>query len=349
MYPIYIRSSSYGSYSLCPHKTYLSYTLGLEENSGKSAAMGNVYHKVMEHIAKAKLMYQQTGLTGGWDVGDEYIGEFIVKDLFNNEFLAPLTKKSFEYYKGITPYLKWMPADLVNILEWVNRSLVENGGMNDPRKKNIVAVEQFFDFEIQKDWAKYDYDIDGKKISGYLRMKGTMDLVSQIDEDHYEVLDYKSGKHRSDFATGEEKTFEKLQTDPQLLIYYYACRTLFPDIKYFDFSIYFVNAGGLFTLCFNDESLEKAEEVIRDRFIEMKNDKKPRLLSPSKKEREKGNYKCYNCCHFQKFKQPGTDLSICEFYQSEIKEKGLEQVTKENCNWESFGVYGDGGGRKKEE
>ena len=347
MLNVYLRSSSYSSWSLCEHKTFLSYTLGLPEDPGKAATLGNVYHKTMEHIAKCKLLYQSTGEKGGYNVGDEYIGEFIPKDIFDNEeIIYPLCQKSFIYYKGLTPHLKWSDKDLVTVLGWVNKSLTENKGIYDPRKKQIEFVEKFFDFEIDEPWAEYQYQIGDREIKGKLALKGTMDLVTKIDDDHYEVLDYKSGQHRSDFSTGEEKTYTKLQTDPQLLIYYYACRKIFPNIKYFDFSIYFLNAGGMFTLCFDDESLELSKNLIKSRFEEMKENQNPRLLEPTKKGREKGNYKCYNCCSFQKNKQPGTDLSICEFFQLEIQSKGLDKVTEEYCNWDKLLTYGDGGGRK---
>lgn len=345
-----MRSSSYGSYKLCEHKTFLSYTLGISEDPGKAATMGNVYHKVMEHIALSKLKCQETGEVGGWNIGDEYIGEFVPKDIFNNdEMIYPLCKKSLEYHHQIAPKVKWANKDLETVYEWATRSITESNGNNDPRNKNILFVEKYFDFEIKSPWAEYHYKIGDREIKGNLALKGTMDLVTKIDDDHYEILDYKSGQHRSDFATGEEKTHKKLQTDPQLLIYYYACRHIFPDINYFDFSIYFLNAGGMFTMCYDDDSLQMAEDLIRYKFEEMRDNQNPSLLEPTKKGREKGNYKCYNCCSYQKNKQPGTDLSICEFFKNEIEQKGLDLVTEQHCNWESFGVYGDGGGRKKEE
>ena len=76
----------------------------------------------------------------------------------------------------------------------------------------------------------------------------------------------------------------------------------------------------------------------------------PELLSPTRVMREKKDYRCYNCCSFQKYKWKDTGLSICEYFQSEIKDKGLDVVTAEHCDWNKFGAYGDGGGRsdKKE-
>ena len=43
------------------------------------------------------------------------------------------------------------------------------------------------------------------------------------------------------WATGEEKTQEKLEIDPQLMIYYYAVNKLYPEIDNCIVTIYFIN------------------------------------------------------------------------------------------------------------
>lgn len=342
-----MRSSSYGSYNLCQHKTFLNYVLGLPDVSGKAADMGNIFHKVMECLALGKLKHQQTGQVGGWNIGDDYIGEFIPENIYDNKILSKLTKMSFDYYASISK-CSFTNADLTKSIKWANNAVDFQNGMFDPRKREVMAVEQYFDFEIPDQWARYDYTIGDKVISGNLSIKGTIDLILKVEDDHLEILDYKSGK-REDFATGEEKTFEKLQVDPQLLIYFYACRKIFPNIKYFDFTIYYINHGGPFTMSFDDDSYVLAEKIIRKRFEEMKANNSPKLLCPTREQREnKKNFKCFHCCDYNKNKQPGTDLSICEFFQQEIKTYGIDKVTEDYCDWDKLGKYQDGGGRKAE-
>lgn len=342
-----MRSSSYGGYNVCEHKTFLNYVLGLPDVSGKAADMGNIFHKVMECLAIGKLKHQETGEVGGWNIGDNYIGEYIPTDIFDNSNLNNLCQLSFDYYKSISK-AQFTKGDLKKSIEWLYKAVELQNGMFDPRNREILAVENYFDFEIDKPWAAYDYKIGDKRIQGNLALKGTVDLILKVDDDHLEILDYKTGS-RKDFATEEVKTYNKLQKDPQLLIYYYACRHIFPHIKYFDFTIYYVNDGGPFTMCFDDDSFELAERVIQKRFEEMRDNESPKLRSPTREQREnKKNFKCFYCCDYNKNKHPGTDLSICEFFQKEIETKGLEIVTAEHCDWDKLGKYQDGGGKKAE-
>ena len=38
--------------------------------------------------------------------------------------------------------------------------------------------------------------------------------------------------------------------------YYYAIKNLYPNIRYVIFSIYFINDGGPFSVCFDDSDME---------------------------------------------------------------------------------------------
>ncbi len=335
----------YGSYDMCPHKTFLSYGLGLHEAGNKKAELGNVLHKVCECLALAKKHYQDTGEIGGFDVGDEYIGVFKPDDIYDPHVVTKLTQMSHIYHASISEHI-WTNDDLITTLGWMDKVVTFQNGAFDPRNKKIAHVEKFFDFELEHDWAKYDYKIGDKQITGSLGLKGTVDLIMDAGDSHYEVLDYKSGK-RLNWATGEEKTYEKLQTDPQLLLYYYACCRILPDVENFDFTIYYVNDGGPFTMCFDEEHKVLAEELIKKRFLEMKNEQHPRLISPTRQAREK-NFRCKRLCHFAKTNQPGTDVSICEFFQEKIKASSADEVMAEYGDLDKIGVYGDGGGRKAE-
>ena len=65
-------------------------------------------------------------------------------------------------------------------------------------------------------------------VQGQLAIKGTIDLVTKINDDTIEVVDWKTGR-RMDWATGEVKDYKKLESDPQLLLYYYAISKLYPE------------------------------------------------------------------------------------------------------------------------
>ena len=59
-----------------------------------------------------------------------------------------------------------------------------------------------------------------KKIDGKLSIKGTMDLIVDIDSSTIEIVDYKTGR-RLDWSSGQEKTFKKLNNDKQLIKFYF--------------------------------------------------------------------------------------------------------------------------------
>ena len=341
MLTTYLRSSIYSSYDICEHKTFLTYFLGLKEDGNKKAELGNVMHKVCECLAAAKLKHQQTGKIGGFNVGDEYIGKIRPKNIFDDSMIDTLCKMSHDYHSSISIH-DWTDEDCVMVREWLQKIITLQNGAFDPRKKQVAHVEKYFDFQIDQDWARYEYDVGGKKIEGQLALKGTVDLIMEVDSDHYEVLDYKSGK-RLNWATGEEKTYDYLQTDPQLLIYYYACRKIFPDIKHFDFTIYYINHGGPFTMSFDDYHYHLAEELIKERFLEMKKNQYPKLLSKTRSD-----FRCKYLCDFAKKNYPGTEISICEYFHNKVKESSADGVLANYADLSKIGEYGDGGGRKSE-
>lgn len=328
---------------MCEMQFYLKYVLCLEDKSGKKAELGNVFHKVMECLAKGKLKYQETGLVGGYDIGDEYIGEFIPEDIFDNRILSKLCKLSHQYYSSISEHV-WTDKDLILVIGWVKQAVEYSHGSMDPRNSEVLFVEKYFDFEIDRPWAKYSFKIGDKLVEGNLALRGAVDLIMKIDDDTIEVLDYKTGK-RLDWATGQEKTHEKLKKDPQLLLYFWALRQVLPNIKHFIFTIFYVNDGGAFTMSFDDESYKLAEKLIKDKFEYIKNLEKPALISDTNEKRQK-NFRCKSLCHFAKNNHPGTEMSICEFFQNKIIEDGIEKVTHEHTNWKKFGQYQDGGGQK---
>ncbi|MAJ03272.1 MAG: hypothetical protein CMH03_00685, partial [Marinovum sp.] len=122
---------------------------------------------------------------------------------------------------------------------------------------NVVDPEPHFDIPIEEDWAKYEYEMpNGEVIEGRLAIKGTIDLVTKIDDDTIEVIDWKTGR-RLDWATGQEKDYKKLTTDAQLLLYNYAISKLYPDYKQAIMTIFFVKDGGPFSMCFDKEDQDK--------------------------------------------------------------------------------------------
>ena len=167
----FMRSSLYNQWDFCQQSTALQYMFGFGSETGKKACMGTIVHKVLQILADQKLAIQNKLE----EFTDEELGRFHVDriDIDN------LTSAAFNYYKSIEKHLVLVNLDLEACKSCVHKALKYSNGLVDPRNKEIVATEQFFDFEINQPWAKG------------LRMKGTVDLVVKSTDDLYEVIDYK--------------------------------------------------------------------------------------------------------------------------------------------------------------
>jgi hypothetical protein len=278
----YFRSSSYNTHSLCEQQYFLEYVLGWRGPSGQKADKGTIVHKVLEILAVIKQAQQDKKDV----VVDDVVGNLNTKE-YN---LNTIIEQVYKYYSDSSSHHKWSAKDYKDCHAWVYKAIEFNNGMFDPRNRNILCPEQHFDFEIKKNWAKYSFDTSEGKLSGNLALKGTIDLITLVDDNTIEVIDWKTGR-RLDWATGKEKTQEKLENDPQLRIYHYAIKHLFPHIEHIIFSIYFINDGGPFSICFDDSDLNKTENMLRDKFEVIKNTKKPRLHK---------SWMCSKLCHFGK-------------------------------------------------
>lgn len=179
----YLRSSSIGTLSFCEQKYFLSYVLGFKDKTNKKAVMGSIMHKALEILGLSKIA--QTNNESKVNIDD--IGILSVNQCNDIDLI---TTKAFEFYQRNTPELNFTNEDLNTCIKWVYKAIQYNEGSMDPRNQNIKEVEVFFDIEIQKDWAWYEYKIGNQEINGFLSLKGTVDVL--VDEgDIYHIQDYK--------------------------------------------------------------------------------------------------------------------------------------------------------------
>jgi hypothetical protein len=137
---------------------------------------------------------------------------------------------------------------------------------------------------------------------------------------------------RLDWATGEEKTYGKLCSDPQLLLYNYAISKLFPQYKQSIMSIFFIKDGGPFSMCFDKADEKKFLEMLKERFLDIKKNEKPQPISPNRE-----SWKCTKLCHYCKNKWPETDQNMCIYIENSIKTKGMDQTIKD-CTRSGFDI-----------
>lgn len=307
---------------MCPQQYFISYILGIPERTNKKAEKGTMTHKVLETLANMKHCIQD----GRESFNDDALGKIDVnqRKMMDPEFVHTLCDAAFYHYKNKSPN-DFGRMDQNDIHEWVFSTLQSFDGAYDPRFRNIVRAEKHFDFAIDEDWAHYDYEdpVTGQKISGQLRMKGTIDLTTQWSDKVYEIIDWKTGK-RIDWGTGEEKDFHKLSHDPQLSIYHYALHKLYPDIDTFVMTIHYINDGGPFTLCYERRDIPKTLEMLRGRMTEIQETKRPRLKSVSGR-----HFFCNKICHYGKNKcENNPEKTICRNIRDETLKLGIDEVTR---------------------
>lgn len=314
---------------MCEQQYFIEYVLGIRSPSNKKADKGTIVHKVLEILACIKLAQQNEEK----EINDDVIGKINVKKYSLNT----ITEKVYAYYTKQFTYHEWELKDYKDCHTWINKAIAFNDGMFDPRNRTILQPEQHFDIEIKKPWAKFKYNHQGESLEGYLAIKGTIDLITKVDDNTIEIIDWKTGR-RLDWATGEEKTPEKLQNDPQLKIYHYAVSQLYPDIDHVMVSINFINDGGPFTICYDKSDLESTEEMLRKKFEIIKNTQIPRLSK---------TWKCNKLCHFGKTTFENSNIlptieyrdneatpkdkfmTKCEQIKHDIQLKGVKNVVDE--------------------
>jgi len=330
MYANYFRSSSMNGYDMCEMQYFISYNLGIHGGSGKAANKGTVIHKVMEILAGLKLYEQENPKKRKLILDDDAVGEIKINksELRTQEFVDRMLEECYEYYTSKCEK-DYTNADWKFCVEWLNEALTFKDGRYDPRNQEIFKPEQHFDIEIKEDWAKLDQVLpDGTKMTGYLSLKGTIDLVVKEDENTLQVIDYKTGA-RKNWATGEEKDYEYLDQDPQLLLYYYALRKMYPEYNII-MTIYFIRDGGAFSFCFDDEHEEIFMEKLKKKYTQVLENDLPSCVKYSNKIMADGKPEKNKCfmCRYGKENWPGTNTRICDFVEASVKYVGLDETMK---------------------
>lgn len=328
----YIRSSSYNNYAYCQMQYFITYVLGHQSDSGKKAELGTIVHKVMEVLAKLKKFAQDNPKKLKLCIQDEAVGEINIKksELCTAKFIDDLLQKSYNFYTSESKN-SFSKADQNDCLKLVWDTLSYNDGQFDPRYRKIVAAEPHFDIPIDEDWAFYEYEVNGEMIKGQLAIKGTIDLVTESSDGIIEVIDWKTGR-RLDWATGEEKTYEKLCSDPQLLLYNYAISKLFPEYKQSIMSIFFIKDGGPFSMCFDKADESRFLNMLKERFKDIQKNNTPKPISEDRQ-----GWKCTKLCHYCKNNWPGTDTNMCIHIENVLKTKGMDEAIKQ-CTKPGFDI-----------
>lgn len=351
-----LRSSSLSQYvDFCEQQYYINYVLGHDSPPNLKADCGSISHLVLEWIAMLKLQYDERRetlslKTGAIDfefhrdklyevttLSDEDVKK-INKSRINKQIYLPsaqmlpgqerygsfvvntLINAAYKYFSEVvTPTHNWTKATYKQVWNCTWMTLEQFNRVYDPRFSKIISPEKKFEFDIEKDWAKYEYFLHGKKINGYLKLKGTIDLVVEVDENTIEIRDYKYGR-MFNWGQNKPKDYESLQKDKQLMFYYYAAKKIFPQYENIMITIIFVRDGGPVTVCFDDSDYNEVESMVKETFLKVKNNEEPRLLDPTYRD-----HRCNKFCAFYKKQVDGKPL--CAYIKDSIDTYGIQHTT----------------------
>ena len=286
----YIRSSSFATHEMCPMKYFAEYVLGWTGETGKAAAQGTIVHKVMEVLAHIKLAEQQGK--------DYFIDDIAGKQTRDTLDIDQLLEVIYEHYTNDADHLIWGPAEFKKCKLWTTMALEFNKGQMNPLNQEIVIPEQHFDIEIKADWGKYTVIEEGIEVTKQLRLKGTIDLITKVNDTTNEIIDYKSGI-RKNWGTGEVKEYGDFYKDFQLRLYHYAHTVLFPNVQNVLITIYYIKDGGPFTIAFGRSDIPETLDMIREKFEAIRDTETPQV-----------NYgpPCKTFCHLGKQTFEGTNV-----------------------------------------
>lgn len=310
----YLRSSSYSTWDMCPLSYYLQYTTGHAQKPNYKTVKGSIVHLTLETLAICRKIAQQ----GGNTYHDEIFGTLnfeIVNGIlhFTNTTINLISDSSYNHFSSHVDYYAWKEKDRIDCQDWTFNLINLQDGEYSPLKREVIDSERQFDFELTEDWAKFDYD----GIKGQLSLKGTIDNISKIDDETYEIIDYKTGR-RWNWAKNTEKTFESLMSeDMQFRMYHLAIADMYPNIKDFLITVIYMNDGGAITLAFGEKDKIKTKEMLRKRFETIKNTTIPRANK---------TWKCKAFCYYYKNTFKGTHVPVgVEHRSGQLTKRGEKQ------------------------
>lgn len=275
----YLRASSANTYLDCPFKFFLHFVVGFTSNPGKKAVLGTAAHWVLELLGKAKK-------TNHYLLGDKYSDYKYLTEIV----WARILKQH--------PEFTFTKADHKFVLDQVESVVFSK---YNPLRMKILKTEHQFQIQVQRSGFYYHHanEITDQIHQGFMELRGTIDLITEFDEDTIEVIDYKTGQ-RTDWITGEVKEFDKFFSDLQLRMYDLATSQLYAKYKNRLLTIIFTRDGGPFTVSFNTQDWEHSLAEFRKIFQRIKDDKLPsRLLDDPTKGLSR--WKCNYVCQFGKY------------------------------------------------
>jgi hypothetical protein len=296
----YLRASSIKTYEGCQFQFFLDSILEIPSGSGKKALLGTIVHHVLEIMARATKLGHKDGLL---------LDHVKLLDICWKRYKIENTGK-IELADG---------ADKKFCLKSIEKVL---GTKYDPRNLKVLHTERQFRIPLTLPGFTFEYyDVLSKKTTaGNYEIRGTIDLITKLDDQTLEIIDWKTGSRKS-WETGELKEYDYFASkDIQLRMYDLAVSMLYPQYKTRLLTIHFVNDGGPFTVCFDDDQRKETLNIIKEQFNTIKGNHLPTRI---KEVNGSQAWKCKTTCHFGKTKTTN-GCSVCDNVFNYLVANGID-------------------------
>lgn len=299
----YLRASTIGAYEDCPFRFFIEYVLGFTGATNFKAVLGSCSHHVLEILAKCRK-------TGHNKLKDKYT---------NPDYV---TRIAYNRYKKLHPEFNWTEKEYKFCRQQVDNVLQSRF---NPLTLNVIDTEKQFQIDVKRP----GFGIKGEP-GRYMRLRGTIDLVTELDKDTIELIDYKTGERKS-WKTGEEKTWDEFFNDIQLRVYDVASKTIYSKYKNRILTIIYTRSGGPFSVSFDLNDAEKTLATLRRYFNTISSDDTPARLKDDPNRRYKEGFKCkYVCGLGDKFKDPADKgITKCDKYYKILRNNSIEEASKQ--------------------
>ncbi len=257
----YLSASRLDVYQSCPFRYFLQYHLKLPELKTQSIAThkGSAVHEALElHVG-----------------GEDY--EKVLKDYYAKykvwEFDDRKPNRGFPHpVEKNCDTCQWAIYDKAGRTETIcsiaQRSILDFDGCPKPNfeddlklTKGVIHDENsVLNRKILGAEVAFNKEFDGFKVRGY------MDLVTEIDEDTIEVLDYKTGNYT--------KNGEDAFKDLQMRIYSMVAKMIFPDYKYVLMTLAYLRKRPV-TVIFTKEDDAKTHDFLQEAYKKITDSSNP--------------------------------------------------------------------------
>lgn len=329
-----LSASKIKTFKQCQFKYYLSYHLGLDLGTSFAAEQGNLVHVIFEKIGedlKQGVPLKESYMYNNWQKEVLYAYEkeglwtlspdaknrekFCSGCEFNLDGLCQLVGKPIDDFGGCP---KNEYEDAIDLC----KKVINNKEVLYPLDKKIINVEDSFKINIP----------DG---NNSIVVNGIIDVVTELDQDTVEIVDYKSGKH--------EQSYNECKKDPQLLIYNLACRRNYSKYKNVFITIYYLRKKGPLTLTFEPKDEVGTENALKYYYEKISSINSPQRRCDKYGEGTSYDWACEKMCnidicnkHFQEFKENGHKILDPPEKPERKRKKWLQHLMEDSNKDKAF-------------